>query len=207
MSLTITCPACRRTLRVPESLLGQAVKCPSCSHTFTAPEHLEEQVPRRPAAPPPDEEDEPPPPRRRVRAADYDDDEDAPPRPLRRRRRDEKPGKVQAIGIMMLIGGIWATLGAIGWLAYAGLFGLATMGFGLLCCLWPGPYFGLVVGIMAIIKGSRLIGDRAHRETPPQGLAIMMIINIINGDFVCLILGIIVLVFLSDDEVKDYFGV
>ncbi len=33
----------------------------------------------------------------------------------------------------------------------------------------------------------------------------MMIINIINGDIVNLVLGIVALVFLGDEEVKDYF--
>ena len=108
---------------------------------------------------------------------------------------------------MVLIGGILATLISAGTLAYIGIVGLATMGIGLMCCLWPGPYYGLVMGIMAIVKGARLLGEKAHRETPPQGIGIMMIINIINGDFVNLTLGILVLVFLSDEEVKDFFGV
>jgi hypothetical protein len=194
-------------LRVPESLLGQTVKCPSCSHTFAAPDNVEEEAPRRrPAAPPPDDEydDEPRPSKRRPRADDYDDyDEDYEEIPRRRGR--EKPGKVQAIAIMILIGGILATLSSVCWLAYIGIIGAATLGFGLLCCLWPGPYFGLTLGIMAILKGSRLLGDKAHREKPPQGIGVMMIINIINGDLANLAMGIIVLVFLSDPEVKGYF--
>ncbi len=207
MSLTISCPSCQRTLRVPETLLGQAVKCPSCSVTFTAPEQVEESPPRRPAPPPPPPEDnyrdEPRPSRRRREDEEEDGEEYAPRR--RRSRRDAKPGKVQAIAIMILVGGILATIYGAIYLIYFGIVGVATLGFGLLCCLWPGPYFSLVVGIMGIIKGSRLLGDKAHRETPPQGLGVMMIINIINGDFVNLVLGILVLVFLSDDEVKDYF--
>lgn len=189
MNSTISCPSCQRMLRVPESLLGQAVKCPSCSHTFTAPENLEEVAPRRAAAPPPKDDYE------------EEDYEEVP----RRRRRREKPSKVQAIGIMMLIGGILATLGSAGLIAYCGLIGIATLGVGFLCCLWPGPYYGLTMGIMAIIKGSRLLGEKANRETSPQGIAIMMIINIINGDLVNLVLGIVILVFLNDEEVKDYF--
>jgi predicted Zn finger-like uncharacterized protein len=207
MSLTISCPSCQRTLRVPENLLGQAVKCPSCSVTFTAPDHVKEETPRRPSPPPPPEEndDEPRPSRRRAPVEDYDDDYDDAPR-YRRRRRQEKPGKVQAVSIMVLIGGILATLHAVVWLLYIGLIGFASMGFGFFCCLWPGPYYALVLGIMGIIKGARLLGERAYRETPPQGLGIMMIINIINGDIVNLIMGILVLVFLTDRDVKDYFG-
>jgi predicted Zn finger-like uncharacterized protein len=205
MNLTITCPSCQRSLRVPENLLGQAVKCPSCAHTFVAPENAEEpQRPPEVAPPPRDSGAKPFPSQRRSPDDDYDE-EDHPETPYRRRRVRPKPGKVQAIAIMMLVGGILATLGSGAVLLYFGLIGVATMGFGLLCCLWPGPYFGLVMGIMAITKGAQLLGDKDYRVAPPQGIAIMMIINIINADLVNLVLGIIVLVFLADEEVKEYF--
>ncbi len=194
---------------MPESLLGQAVKCPTCSHNFTAPDGGEEEAPsrpapvserpsRRPAAPPPEDdyEEEPRPSKRRPRSDDPDDDYDDAPR-SRRRRRNEKPGKVQAIGIMVLIGGIIACLIFLSVSIWAGI---ATFG---LCCI-PGVY-SLVVGIMAIIKGAQLLGDKAYLQPPPSGIGIMMIINIINGDFINLVLGILVLVFLSDEEVKSYF--
>ncbi len=194
MSITISCPSCNRTLRVPETLLGQAVKCPSCAHTFAAPEQVEEEAPRPAPAPPRegDYEDEPHPSKRRARKDNFDEDYDAAPR---RRIRREKPSKVLAIAIMILIGGILACISA----------SVSTLLSGFLCCLWPGVYYGLVLGIMAIVKGANLLGEKAHRQTPPQGIGIMMIINIINGDFVNLTLGILVLVFLADEEVKDFF--
>ena len=209
MSSTISCPACQRTLRVPESLLGQAVKCPSCSHNFTAPESVEEEVPNRAAAtaserpsrrsapPPPPEDDyddEPRPSKRRARADDHDEDyDDEAPRRSRRFRREEKPSKVQAMAIMTLIGGIIGVLWALGLMVT--IYGLC----------WPGTYYSMVLGIMAIIKGSQLLGDQAHKQQPPQGIAIMMIINIINCDFANLAMGIVNLVFLGDEEVKDFF--
>jgi predicted Zn finger-like uncharacterized protein len=199
MNLTIPCPSCQRSLRVPENLLGQAVKCPSCAHLFTAPEQVEEEAPLRPAAPPerpsarpaapPEYDDEPRPFRRRMRDEDYDDEEDA----SRRRRGSEKPSKVQAISVMILVGGILATLTAV--ILMVTIYGLC----------WPGTYYSLVLGIMAIIKGSQLLGDRAPEQPPPSGIAIMQIINIVNCDCINLTLGIINLVFLSDREVKDYF--
>jgi hypothetical protein len=143
---------------------------------------------------------------------DYDDDDDdfdddIRDRPSRRGRRgtQQRPGKVQAIAIMTLIGGIWATLGALGWFGYVGVMGVATLGAGLLCCLWPGPYYGLAVGILAIIKGSQLLGQNARSQAPPKGTAVMLIINIINFDVVNCVLGILVLVFCSDPEVEDFF--
>ncbi len=192
MSFTIACPSCQRTLRVPENLLGQAVMCPSCSHTFTSPENFEEEAPaRRSTVPPPETEDEPRPSKRRVIDDDHDEVDDDAPR--RFRRRHEKPSKVQAIAIMTLVGGILATLTAVGIMAT--IYGLC----------WPGAYYSLVMGIMAIVKGSQLLGDRASAQAPPSGIAIMQIVNIVNCDFVNLTLGIINLVFLSDKEVKDFF--
>src|SRR4051794_16977487 len=120
MSSPLTCPSCHRPLRVPDRLRGQAVRCPACLHTFTAPGG--EAEPRY--------EEEPPPVVRPALAAQarYEDG----PLPV----RGEKPGKVQAMGVMMLVGGILATLGGVLWLMYIGLIGLASLGFGLVCCLW-----------------------------------------------------------------------
>jgi hypothetical protein len=71
-------------------------------------------------------------------------------------------------------------------------------------CIWPGTYYALVVGIFGIMKGSQLLGADARLQTPPRGVAIMMIIDIINGDVVNCVLGIIILIFCSDPEVEGY---
>lgn len=191
MNLTILCPSCQRPLRVPDNLLGESVKCPSCEQTFVAPDHVEEP-PNRSAAPPPEHyEDKRIASGRRDADEDYDEDYDEAPR--RSRFRREKPGKVQAIAVMMLVGGILATL-------HAAILMITIYG---LC--WPGTYYSLVMGILAIKRASQLMGDRVPRQTPPSGIAIMQIINIVNCDAVNLTLGIISLVFLNDDEVKDFF--
>jgi predicted Zn finger-like uncharacterized protein len=36
MPIEIACPSCAKQLRVPENLVGTAVRCPSCQNTFTA---------------------------------------------------------------------------------------------------------------------------------------------------------------------------
>ena len=131
-------------------------------------------------------------------ADDYDEyeEEHEDERPSRRgvRRSDPRPGKVQAIAIMTLIGGIYAVL------HFLGLSGGSSG----ICCIWPGTYYALVVGILAIIKGSQLLGQDARLQPPPKGIAIMMIIDIINLDMICCTLGVIVLIFCSDPEVEDY---
>jgi hypothetical protein len=112
---------------------------------------------------------------------------------------------VQAIAIMTLVGGILAILGSLCWFAYVGLMSIVSMGFGLVCCLWPGPYYGLVVGIMAAIRGANLIGKDGHRAGAPRGIAIMQIINIINFDVPNFVMGVLTLAFLNDREVQSYF--
>jgi hypothetical protein len=109
------------------------------------------------------------------------------------------PGKVQAIAIMTLVGGIIASLTGLGLL----------IGLGLTCIglLWPGTYYSIVLGIMAIIKGSKLLGRNAAMEPPPKTIAIMQIINIVNCDVPNCVMGIITLVFLGDPDVKAYFRI
>jgi hypothetical protein len=196
MNETLACSACGRSLHVPDGLRGQAVKCPACHHTFTAPGDGSGSVP--PSEPP--FEDVPPrTPARPTETTAYDgrprlSDHDDPYHDAPHGRRDyEKPGKVQAIAVMTLIGGILALL----W----GLICAATC----VLLVWPGTYYSFVLGIMAIVKASALLGDRARNQGPPQAVAVMQIVNIVNGDVVNLVLGIVTLVFLGDPEVKDYF--
>ncbi len=131
---------------------------------------------------------------------DYEDDdyEDRPSRRGRRTKMAQRPGKVQAIAIMTLIGGILAALVALNWL----IADASSMG---ICCLWPGQYYTIVLAILAIIKGSQLLGQDAHRQAPPKGIAIMMIVDIINFDIPNLVMGIIILVFCNDPEVERFF--
>ena len=104
----------------------------------------------------------------------------------------KKPGKVQAISIMILVMGIFATLGGLSLL-------LGTF------CLWFIAIYGLVHGIMAIIKGSQLLGsDPWDAYQGVRTTAIMGIVNVINCDIWGMVCGIIILVFLGDPEVRAY---
>lgn len=112
-------------------------------------------------------------------------------------------GKVTAIAAMTLAGGIWALLVALGLIGYGLLAGLATLGIGCLVLI-PAAY-SLVLGIMATLKGARLLGNQPQAEAPPKDVAIMQIINVICCDFVNVVLGILTLVFLSDPEVNSFY--
>jgi predicted Zn finger-like uncharacterized protein len=122
MTNTIACPSCRRTLRVPEDLLGQRVKCPTCGETFAAVLDEEPAPPPRREAPPERrserlrERDEDGPrrrpapregeggdlPRRRpARREDEEDDYDA--RPRRRYYQPHRGPMILTFGILSLI--------------------------------------------------------------------------------------------------------
>lgn len=112
-------------------------------------------------------------------------------------------GKVQAIAGMTLAGGIWALLVALGLIGYGLLAGIATFGFGCLILL-PAAY-SLVLGILATLKGARLLGSNPQAESPPKDIAILQIINVVSCDFVNVVLGILTLVFLSDPAVNGFY--
>jgi hypothetical protein len=94
--------------------------------------------------------------------------------------------------IMTLVGGIIATLWAI-------CLALVSV------CIWIPFIYGLVFGIMAIVKGSKLLGANPWPEyLTLDTTAIMGIVNIINGDILNMTMGIIILVFLNDPQVRAY---
>jgi len=119
----------------------------------------------------------------------HDDDYDRYPGP----RRDQKPGQVTAVAVMLLVGGI---------LGLVTMFGVAVSSL-FVCCLWPGILFEIVWAIMAIVRASNMLGR--DDQGPPRGLAVMQIICVINGDFVNCVLGIVSLVLLNDPGVVSYY--
>jgi len=216
----IACPECDKSLQVPDQLVGKKVQCPQCTNTFIATLPADDEAPERRAATP-----APPDMERKLTAGgaarttnrrddddddDHDDrdrlddeDDDRPSRRSISRRggiRGDVPGKVTAISILTMIGGVFATFLGVMWLV---TMGLGTCGLG---CLWPGFYYSLVVGIMAIVKASTLMGANARNVTPPVGIGVMLIINIINGDVLGVTFGILILVFSNDEEVVNYLA-
>ncbi len=174
-TLTVTCPGCRQQLRLPEGLVGELVKCPACNQAFPAPD-VPEAVPIARS---------PAPPARLFAPPEVEQAERGHP-PFRSPR-------VVAISIMTLVGGIVAILCALFWaMSIVGL-------------LWPGTYYSLVLGILATVKGARLLGDQAWREPPPTSIAVMQIINVVALDLINLVLGILTLVFLHQRDARNYF--
>jgi DNA-directed RNA polymerase subunit RPC12/RpoP len=175
------CTGCGVRLSVAPADLGAEVECPYCKTTFRA----------TAASPGPpgsvrDEYDDDRPARRRRRrtrrSVEYDDGYG---------RRSRKPGEVAAIGGMLLGGGIVA-------LVMAGIVGLSA------CCLWPVSWLSLVWGILAIIRGSQMLG-RDDLQGPPRVLLILQIVLILNGDVINCVLGIVGLVLLNNPAVRGYY--
>jgi len=109
-----------------------------------------------------------------------------------------KPGKVQAITIMCLVDGILNVLLSLS-LTCSAIFSIIGILFVPLT-LYPG-----VLGILEIVYASQLLADPPRIRKPAQYLAIMQICNIVVGDVISLIIGIMSLVFYSDYEVRAYF--
>ena len=104
---------------------------------------------------------------------------------------------------MTLVGGIIGVLVGLSWGCYFGMITLATFGIGVFLMILP--VYALIFGIMAIIRGSQMLGSNPMPAfKSAKAIAIMQIVNIICCDFTNLVLGIINLVFLNDPEVKDY---
>ncbi|HEX3151137.1 MAG TPA: DUF4339 domain-containing protein [Gemmataceae bacterium] len=134
-------------------------------------------------------------PRIRRREDDYGDrrgDDDDYDRP-QRSRKQQKPGQVQGVGIMMLIGGI---IGLINMLVVP----LVSWG---ACCLWPGVYYEIVISILLLIRGINMMNQ--DDQGPPRTLAILQIICIVNADVLNCVLGIVALVMLNDPKVQNYY--
>jgi hypothetical protein len=106
---------------------------------------------------------------------------------------------------MNLVGGIIGCMMMLGYFFYFAVAGVASLGIGCLCLLWPGLWYELVWAILAINKGSQMLGKKIP-EKPPTSLAIMQIICIVNMDVTNCVLGIVNLVMLGQDEVKRYFA-
>lgn len=179
--IRFSCPSCGKILKVPDHGAGRKVACPRCGQHLLVPPPVRSQNQTMLGQALPDTPTD----------EHWDQEDDWTP------RRRERPGKVQAIAIMILVGGIIACLKFFIldiWL------GIGTVG---LFCI-PGIY-SLVLGIMAIQKGSQLLGDKGYLQPPPRNIGIMMIVNIIAIDLINLTLGILVLVFLSDPEVEKYY--
>jgi len=109
-----------------------------------------------------------------------------------------KPGLLQSIIIMTLIDGILNIL----W-AFTLMSGLVVSIIGIICL--PLALYPLILGIVEIVYGiGGLQGNKWDKE-PPRFLAWMQIGNIVVGDPISVIVGVLALVFYGDERVREYY--
>jgi hypothetical protein len=110
-----------------------------------------------------------------------------------------KPAKVTAIEVMALAGGVFGVI----------------MGFSFMWTIvWLPWIYSYVYGILAIVIGAKLLASPGYTDgvppdpmhKPPYFVGVMGIINILCCDIWSLTLGILILVFLGDPEVKAYYA-
>jgi hypothetical protein len=112
-----------------------------------------------------------------------------------------KPGKVQAIAIMMLVNGIINILYGLG--MTAGIV-LGTLFIGTICA--PLTILPAVLGVFELIYGIKLLSEPPKPVKNIQTIAILEIVAVVCGSGLSLIVGILNLVFLSEPEVKAYLA-
>ena len=190
------CPGCQARIAVARDDLGTTVECPYCVTRFVA--ESAGSIPPLPRTP----RRERPSSRRSQRRDETDDEFEEDTRRSRRRdsTRPDRPPNVATVGVMLLVGGIVAICWTVGT-----MFVTAAMTCGL-CCLWPGFYLAPVWGVLAIIRGSSMVGGDDIRPTPPTVLHVLQIMLILNLDVVNLVLGIVGLVSTNSEETQDYYA-
>jgi hypothetical protein len=113
----------------------------------------------------------------------------------------QKPGMVQAILIMTLVNGILNILYGLGvTLAIV----LGTFFVGIICA--PITILPVVLGVFEIIYAVKLLANPPQPVKPSQAIAILEIINVITGNIISAVVGVLALVFYSDMKVKNYFA-
>jgi hypothetical protein len=82
--------------------------------------------------------------------------------------------------------------------------GLLVSIVGLLCS--PFALYGFVLGILEIVYAARLLTGRPPAVKPARYLAVMQICDIIIGNVLAFVVGILALVFYGQPAVQEYFG-
>ena len=110
-----------------------------------------------------------------------------------------KPGKLTAIAVMTLVGGIIAVVLGVG--EAIGVVASLCIP----CFLIPGSIVSFLSGIFMIIQGGLLLSENPATHIPRTRItATLQIVCIISGDVINLILGILNHIFLSDKKVTAY---
>jgi hypothetical protein len=115
-----------------------------------------------------------------------------------------KPAKVTAIAVLALVDGVVNLLFAGGVFLGIFAFGVSTLGCG--CLFLPLGLYPLVLGVLEIVYAVQLLPQDPRDVGPARWLAILQILNVLLGQVLSLVAGILTLVFLDDPEVRRWFA-
>lgn len=110
--------------------------------------------------------------------------------------------QLNLLKIFYLISAILNILYALGWSGYTLIGGLISCGFG--CIFGAIPVINIIACVMDFVAYNRLNRmNRSGSYSTLQFASIFDIITILTGNFASMIFGIIGIVFLNNEEVKD----
>lgn len=110
-----------------------------------------------------------------------------------------KPGKVQAMEIILLVSGILNILAGLG-----AACGFAASIIGIICL--PVVVLPALLGAYEVVYASRLMSGKLVNASDVKMIAIFEIATILYGNVPGLVAGILNLVFLEDQPVKEYLA-
>lgn len=110
-----------------------------------------------------------------------------------------KPAKVQTLAVLVLISGILNIV----WGGILALVGVLTL-IGILCA--PILLLPMVLGVFELIYALNLLADPPKVEKLSQTIAILEICDFLFLNVFGVVVGVLSLIFINDDEVKDYFA-
>jgi hypothetical protein len=113
----------------------------------------------------------------------------------------QRPGLVNALGIMTLVNGILNIFAGLGLTAAVVL---STLGIGLLCS--PITLAPAVLGVFEIMYAAKILANPPQPVKFSQTIAILEIVCVVFGNGISLVVGILALVFYNDQSVKGYFS-
>ena len=108
-----------------------------------------------------------------------------------------KPSRLQGIEIMMLVSGILNIIAGLGLVCGA----LASI-VGVLCL--PVVVLPLVLGVFEVVYASKLMNHQPVSVRDLRTIAIFEVATILYGNGITLVVGILNLIFLDDQNVRDY---
>lgn len=116
---------------------------------------------------------------------------------------ERAPGKVQAIGVLHLLGGVLNLVSALFWMVYGAMITVGTLGLGFLACC---PVFVLLpLGVVEVMSGVRHLSSDHDGLKPPRRVGIAQLFAVLGCMPTSVISGVLTLVFLSDPEVAAYY--